>query len=1156
LIAKIVDNNRVRLIDVLEHHAPRFRHISIATGYWDLPGFALLQDALAEYDSIRLIIGQEPLPPYGVANADLYALDSLFPDEHIKRALGDLEATSTMREAAKTLKNWLEAGKLEVRIFRGNFLHAKTYVFGKFGGSEALGIIGSSNFTAAGLTRNLELNAVDGDLHTVLFSPTEGQPHGHLSWFEEVWSDPKTEIWNGKFTKLLDASPLGDLAFSEYHMYIKSLYELYSEELVDRIDLNQDIDSILYAFQARNAKLLQQKLSRSGVAILADSVGLGKTITAGAVLKSYLEDKDAGRVYVIAPASLTQQWTKELGEVFKLVSGFEVISLQDTQKIRQARELDQYAPVDLFIVDEAHNLRSGVGSRFDELLEWFSDNPESHVLLLTATPINNSLKDLKNQIQLGSKGKLHSTPVVYPTESRSEVIDFFEAIERLNKEVKSAITSGRQPDYDKVNKVMRQGLRPYLVRTTRSGIMKEFGGIQTADGQLLSFPSSINKPRSYAFDPERFRTLADVFLEHKSTFEGLGLDNLDLTWLLGLTQRTEHPLDALRDNAGKPGMGPKTPFEVVFAMLLTLGFAPYRPDVYRPRYYGKDVVSISFAGVDDDEKLRVSSQMSIHNMLRVTLLKRLESSQFALRVSLENYGKRISNFRALLDQGQIARIRDLDNVLEVFGEDADMDPASTQERLNDFDLMSADPNVFDLQAMRRDLERDDAIVKLLLDMCDALGADDDKLHSFAKLLDSLDGENQHGRKVLIFSYYADTIKYLQSEISKHVNIKNFEQRAGFVIGESRNQANDLAKRFSPVSKKASAELLEQGELDYLFATDVLSEGQNLQDCAIIVNFDLHWNPVRMIQRNGRVNRLGSKFDEVLIFNMHPDTNLNEYLSLVERLNNKIDQIKFSIGTDQSVLGEEANPKEFLDIYSPANDGVTIDKDDDAELLGEDEFVRDLREFDATASQEDRDIVQSIGEGKWGYLPGHAVDVLKASTVALALIRVTGRFNHNNESFKANVFIRRGEQYAPVTNFTALTALRVERQNSIPRQDLIRIDREEVRKKSNQLAKHHAGKISLYFKRTPKVNAAIGIYSQHQVVGSELDQAFDKVQTKQTLKRASQIVRLINKDHKILGTLSESTINAVERFIEHMKEYQTLGVTLAPDSIRGVLYFGR
>lgn len=1153
--AKIVDNQRVKLIDVLNSHAPNYKQLSIATGYWDLPGFHLLEEAIKEFESVRIIIGQEPLPPYGSSQVDLNNLDASFPDVQIKKSLENLEQSNELRQAAKTLKSWIDQGKVQVKIYRGSFLHAKTYIFGNFGDSKAVGIIGSSNFTAAGLTRNLELNSVDQDMHTVLFQPVGEQAHGHLSWFEALWNDPKSEDWNGKFAQIIEASPLGDQTFSQYHMYIKALYEIYGDELVEGVDLNQGLEDILYAFQSRNAKLLQQKLERSGVAILADSVGLGKTITAGAVLKTYIEEKDANRVYVIAPASLTQQWGKELAEVFKLVTGFEIISLQDIQKIKQARELDQYAPVDLFIVDEAHNLRSGAGSRFEELLDWFSDNPDSHVLLLTATPINNSLKDLKNQIQLGAKGKLHSVPVVYPTDSKPEVIDFFEAIERLNKEIKSAITTGKEPDYDKVNKVMKQGLRPYMVRTTRAGIMKEFGGIKTADGQLMKFPDSINKPRGYEFDAATALQLKASFDKAKTIFEGIELSQLDLNWLLGLTQRTEHPLDTLIGKRLDDAKSPETPFEIIFAILLTLGFAPYRADVYRKKYYGKEIDKISYAGVSEEEKLRVSSQFSIHNMLRVTLLKRLESSQYALRLSLENYSRRLEQFKTLLESGKIGRIKDLDKVLDSFGDDLDNEAEVSTEIDDQFELVHVDPNVFNVDALKADLARDQDILGLLLQMCDVLAADDDKLQSFAKLLNKLQADEKHGKKVLVFSYYADTIAYLQKEVGKHVNIPNFEKRSAFVAGGSRNQANDLAKRFSPVSKKASAELLALGELDFLFATDVLSEGQNLQDCAVIVNFDLHWNPVRMIQRNGRINRLGSKFDEVLVFNMHPDKDLNEYLALVERLKNKINQIKFSIGTDQSVLGEDANPKEFVDIYKPQNDGQILDvDDDDSELLGEDEFVMELRDFDSNASDTDMQLVRSIGEGKWGYLPPHFPQFLKGGVEALALVRVGGTFNHNGETFRNHVFIRKGEHFAPVTSFNALSALRVPKTAKETKPDKIALDRDVIIRKSNQLAKHHAAKVPLYFKRTPKVNEAIGIYSAYKKPGLDLDLALDKVQTKQTLKRAGQIVRLINKEQKTSSALSETTLLNVESFIQHMNKFDSVGVTLDANSVRGVLYF--
>ena len=1153
---KLIDNNRLSLNAALQEVLPEFKHASIATGYWDLPGFRLLQESLKDYEEVRLLIGQEPLPPHRVNNLDLEKLDETFPEHHIGAGLAGLEQTAELRESAKLLKLLISEGKIQVRILRGSFLHAKAYIFGKQTSNKAIGIIGSSNFTAAGLTKNRELNVLEDSVHSVVYPPqTDEQPHSHLSWFDEIWNSDQVEDWNGKFTEILDASPLGDMTFSQYHMYIKALYEIYGDELVGDIDFNQDIENILYAFQNRNAKLLKQKLEKSGVAILADSVGLGKTITAGAILKTYIEEKDANRIYVIAPASLAQQWTNELAEVFKLVSGFKVISLQDARKIQEERELDQYASVDLFIVDEAHNLRSGGGSRFDDLLDWFSNNPESHVLLLTATPINNSLKDLKNQIQLGSKGKLHSVPVLYPTDAKKEVIDFFEAIERLNKEIKVAITAGNRPDYDKVNMVMKQGLRPYLVRTTRAGIMKEFGGIKDKDGNLLAFPESINKPRAYTFDHGIVDQLKSTFSSNSAVFEGINLENMDLKWLLELTQRTEHPIDTIKrerpDNA-KPA---ESPFEIIFQVLLTLGFSPYKADVYKHKYYAKSVQQISsFIGSSDEEKLRVSSQLSIHNMLRVTLLKRLESSQFALRVSIENYGKRLEQFRKLLDLNKIGRIKDLNAVVELFGDAIDENGEIDPDVASEFELVDADPKVFNVEQMKKDLDRDAAIIKVLVKLCDVLAANDDKLQSFAELLQDLQVKEGAGKKVLVFSYYADTIAYLEKELAKHLTITNFEDRAGFVSGGAKVLANELAKRFSPVSKKASEELMQKGELDFLFATDVLSEGQNLQDCGVIVNFDLHWNPVRMIQRNGRINRLGSAFEKVHIFNMHPDENLDEYLSLVQRLNNRIDQIKFSIGTDQSVLGEEANPKEFVDIYKPGADGMPLDEnDDDEELLGEDAFVKELREFDATASDLEKDLVKSIGMGKWGYLPQEFPHHIGAAA-ALSLVRVSGTFNHNGESFRNHVFVAKKDKYEPVSSFSALSALKVPKTEINRKPDNIGLDRDEIAKKSAQLAKFFSNKKTLYFKRTPKVNEAIGIFAAYQGEGMALDQALDKVQTKQTLKRAGQIVRLINKEQKSKGSLSSEVVETIEAFIKHMATFEAIGITLEKDSIQGVLYF--
>jgi len=1132
--------------------------LSIATGYLDLPGFELLSEALAEYTSVRILIGQEPLPPqYSVGAVDLAKLDDTFPEKQLRLGLEQLEQRESMRQAAKNLRDWISEGKVYVKIYRGNFLHAKTYIFGESDSTSAIGIIGSSNFTRRGLTENLELNYVEDDVQKVTYPPlTSDHPHGHLSWFNEIWEGENAEEWNGKFQELLDSSPLGELTFSQYEMYIKALYEIYEDELVADVDKLTSLGEILYTFQLRNATLLIRKLEKHGIAMLADSVGLGKTITAGAVIQHYIHEKNSSRIYVIAPASLASQWKSELADVFKLFSGFEIISMQDVNRIRQERELDKFAPVDLFVIDEAHNMRSGAGSRFNELLEWFSDNADSHVLMLTATPINNSLKDIKNQIQLASKGKLESFPVVYPGVGKVEVIDFYEAIDRLNASIKGAITGGREPDYTKVNDVMRQGLRHFMVRTTRRGLEKEFGGIRTADGKVMKFPQEDLKPQKYAFSPKLVSTLGSLIGHNPEAFEGANVRRLDVTWLLDRTQRTEHPLDSIsNDKAAFKQTESSSPFEIIFQSLLLLGFAPYKPDIYKHKYLHKTTEEISAYRANPQEKLLVASQLSIHNMLRVTLLKRFESSQFALKVSLENYRIKLIKFQSvLLEQNKIARISDLDSILDFFEGYTETNESNVDEE--EVILVEADPLHFNVEALKIDLARDLALLDVLIAMCEVLGESDDKLKSLAELINNSEGKGGSGKKILIFSYYADTISYLEQALSSHISIPDFNSRSAFTSGKSKPAIEELAKRFSPVSKNASPNLLKLGEIDFLFSTDVLSEGQNLQDCGVIVNFDLHWNPVRMIQRNGRINRIGSVYERVKIFNMFPDVNLNEYLALVERLKVKIEQIRHTIGTDQSILGEEANPKEFVDLYDEerANETGARLADEDEVLLTEDEFISDLRKFDLTATEIQKRRVRGIGLGKWGMTPSSANDHL-GNFNALALMRIRGVLSHSGKVFKNNVFIKVDEFFGPIETYKALAALRVTPDTGKLVKDSIRVDRPEIVRKSIARARADAKKNKKFFAFTPSVNRALEEIHRYRPE-LQLTDAMNRIQTVQTKKRANKLVLLINTAAKNHGHLPQEIISQAEAFIDYMSKFDVPKITLEEDSILGVLYFAK
>lgn len=819
-IPKIIDNGRKQLGQTLKELSKSHDHLSIATGYWDLPGTLEVFDEIKNYKSIRILIGQEPLSPRRMRDLSLDQVEANFPEKDFSFDLANLPQDEKFRKLTSALKHLINQGILEIRIYRKSFLHAKTYIFGSYDSESAIGIIGSSNFTNAGLTANMELNALEDDHRIVKFIPNnDTDEFGHLSWFDKVWNDEKTETWNGKFTEVLENSPVGDLTYSPYDMYIKTLWELYQDEIVEDQKLSKETTEILYAFQQRNAQLLIKKLNKYGLAMLADSVGLGKTITAGAVLKHFIEEKNARRVYIIAPASLCEQWKQDLIDKYKMFTGFEIISMQDKNAIDKARIIDKYAPVDMFLIDEAHNLRNDASKRHRELLEWFSDNLESKVLLLTATPINNSLTDFVNQIQLAAKGSLESFPVVYPTSKKNDVIDFFEAVKRLSSEIKKAENANEKPNFNKVNRIMRQGLRHFLVRTTRKGIEKEFGGLLGNDGVMHRFPESKVIPSPYNFSKELTSNINTVVNKNSDVFLGRDPRTLDVNSLLEQTQRTQHPLDMLEKIATTNADYTENVFVNVFQVLLLLGFSPYRSETYQHRFYAKTPDEIGQFKLSPEESFILHSQMSVHNMLRVNLLKRLESSQYSLRKSLENYKKRLEDFSKKLDEGYIIKFKDIEMIQSKFGDDLDfvIDFNNQSDNEHQIELIPADRDKYNIDALQKDIEKDQKILKVIIDICAVLESNDDKLHAFSQLLTKIIKEQKTGKKVLVFSYYSDTIEYLKNRLPDIITTQDFRQKSAFVSGNTKSQVEDTAKHFSPKSKTGGS-ISEDKELDYLFAS--------------------------------------------------------------------------------------------------------------------------------------------------------------------------------------------------------------------------------------------------------------------------------------------------------------------------------------------------
>ena len=1160
-LPKIIDNNRKFLKDTLIEVSKDFSEISIATGYWDLEGMKLILPQIEGYSKIRILIGREPM----IARYHMQLPEPDYPDQDFKYDLSMLKPDSSLTETVAKIQELIEKGILEVRVYRKNFLHAKCYIFGSYTTDTAIGIIGSSNFTKNGLTQNTELNALESDHRIVLSEPkTEAQEVGHLFWFDSFWNDETTEKWNEEFGEILSMSTIGHITYSPYEMYMATLWHLYQNEVTEEITLSADISKNLYAFQQRNAQLLINKIEKTGLAMLADSVGLGKTITAGAVIKHYLE-QGARRIYVIAPARLIPQWKDDLADKHDIYGGYELVSMQDMRKIEDEMSRDKYRNVDLFIIDEAHNLRNDNSTRHVKLLEWFSNNPDSKVLLLTATPVNNQLTDFVNQIQLASKGKLDSFPIVYSTTKKREVIDFFEAVKRLVSYIKEKENANENPDWDRVNKVMRQGLKHFLVRSTRNGIMKDFnGGLLGNDGIMRAFPTSIVKPAEYNFSSENDTIVSDQIATSVATsFETIDPRSIDIDKLVSITQRTEHPLDTMKKNALSSENIQSGVFTNLFQIILTFGFAPYKARVYDNRFYGKTPDQIKEYKLKPKESFTLLSQVGIHNIIRVSLLKRLESSPYALKNSIQNYLNRITVFSEWLEKGFILSFKDITELVKEYGDDLDEIPEEAMD-----EKIPADPSVYNVEALKNDIARDQAIAKILIELCTSLEKEDDKLARFVELIKEIK-DTTGTKKILVFSFYADTIKYLENNLGTHLSADEMKT-SSFVTGANALDIKEITGRFSPISKGYIVDDAHPA-INYLFATDVLSEGQNLQDCPVLINFDLHWNPVRMIQRNGRINRLGSQYEKVYVYNMAPEKQLESYLKLVKRLEQKINKIAHTIGTDQSILGEQENPLEYIDQVDDVKDiervaelydeatgtKALLDLEDDTDFLTEDEYIFELRSFLKNSTEKEKDTIKNIALGKWGYLP--EVKRIQVDTPdVIGLTQTMIREDEKKDLYPVDIFVEYQALDGKVSvldTIDALTHIKTTPEDSKRAVDVIKTnkDRSFIKKLMESQAVEEATSETLVSKRTPSVEIILDSVAKY-LPDLQLSSALTRIDSKLELKKTRKLFSDAKEDIKTYEQLRPITLNRFTTLVKEItKEKKT---QKAVDNINTLLFYAK
>jgi superfamily II DNA or RNA helicase len=841
----------------------------VATAYFNLDGLEKLGDALEKVRELRLLIGTEP-------DQEFLLTQRLWRE--LERNLARISP-----HAQQMLERWsafLRQDTVQVRRYvpreHGRVLHGKAYLLLGVPQFGDLGVIGSSNFTGAGLTANLELNAI---------LKQQSATDALKRWYEAVWVE--SEDYKEELLRLL--TEFTD-ALQPCEVYFKVLYEAYRDRLASEPMGGDGKPSpiLLADFQRDGYHAAREILDTYQGVLIADSVGLGKTFLALRLLDDYAYQRRQTAL-VICPAALRDTIWKPLLEQHAIphrIESMEQVSQSDTP-------IDEYAQYPIIVVDESHNFRNPGSNRWRNLFEIVRRASERfpedfRLILLTATPVNNSVYDLYHQVRLITRDDK----------------GYFQAagIENLEGYFRNA-------------EVQRETLYELLeaigVRRSRLFIRKHYPDAKV-DGRQIHFPE---------------RRIHSMRYNLQAVYGG------DL-------------------------------YHQIANAIETLYLAPYQLDSYRREVaqqhtslFGQDWEQLSNAlrgmGLTDAQiselRKRLGEQSGLAGLMRVLYLKRLESSVEALRNSLRHQLEFQERFLETLRQGKLLTSSDYRR-MRMLEEEDEIAEGNWDEFLES--LQPVDPQAYDMNLIEQAVQADvGTLTQLLGDLNRLTPADDDKLQTLLAWF----RDEGAGKKVLLFSYYQDTARYVYEYLCQQLPSREIALITGGMPAEQRR---DAVRRFAPRANRYTLQPHER-EIEILVATDALSEGQNLQDASVIVNYDLHWNPVRMVQRIGRIDRIGSEHDTIEVYNFIPEDALESLLGLMGRLFEKLHAINRTVGLDASVLGEAPNPMDFNTLQRiAAEDAQVLDELESASELNIGEFLlEDLMRF-----------LRELGEDRLGRIP--------------------------------------------------------------------------------------------------------------------------------------------------------------------------------------------
>lgn len=854
--------------------------VSIVSAYFTIYAYYKLKNNFNEINKLNFLFG-EPTFIKAIDPEKVNVRNFKIEDDNLAIPI---EKRFSQKAIAKECSQWIK-DKVEIRsMVKPNFLHGKLYHVKQESGIEKA-IAGSSNFTVNGLglsgSKNIELNlVVDSDRDRQELK----------NWFNAIWNDQTGLVEDVKNEVLKYLNQLYKENEPEF-IYFKTLYHIFEEYLYEQQKgglLNEktgfyesEIWNKLYNFQQDGVKGAINKILKHNGCIIADSVGLGKTFEALAVIK-YFELLNY-RVLVICPKKLSRNWTVYQANQNHALNPFKkdrfnYTVLYHSDMCREtgrseANAIDlenfNWGTYDLVVIDESHNFRGNPmekkksdGTIKINRAKWLMEkvikaSVKTKVLMLSATPVNNSLKDLRNQISFITEGK---------EDALFECCKIRNIAQTL-KVAQSHFTSWADPK--NTNKSMKN-----LLNQLDSSFFK------------LLDELTIARSRKHIVNFYDIQSIGEFPKREKpySLYPNIDLENRFPSYNMINKQILE-----------------------------------YKLSIFNPSAYIKDMQKSKYEDLANNHGLNFKQSDREHyliGMMKINFLKRLESSIESFEISLDRTIQKIEQLENKINCFLNSQVTSQEETLENFApteEDLeemadDIESWQVGKKLK-FDLAD-----LDLDTWLKDLKKDkEALINLLNNAKVVTPERDEKLHELKKVIKNKVQQpfNKGNKKVIIFTAFADTAVYLYENINQWAK-NDLKIHSALICGSftktsfGKNDYDNILINFSPRSKNRMQLNKENNadEIDLLIATDCISEGQNLQDCDFLVNYDIHWNPVRIIQRFGRIDRLGSINKTIQLVNFWPTKDLDNYINLKERVECRMALVDVTATGEDNILNIE------------------------------------------------------------------------------------------------------------------------------------------------------------------------------------------------------------------------------------------------------------